>query len=449
MTILVANDVTVVDLQLAVQALIGRLGSLSGPEASSQLREVAQLAATVDALRVGLVNVVRDSEVWRDSDPNGTPASFLRQEHVLDQRHAKSDLRAAESFDRYPSLARAARDGAISREKVDLILMFGRRNIQREAALPEFIDIFIELAQKVTVCELRRTLQLWADQIDPVTTAADDCDAYSRRELYVHQLGDGFKLDGFFPHEQGLQVVAALNAALAAQWRQRESGSADKGSRAANGADDGWAGQDQLAPSTAAQRADAFIAAIIEPILESGQLPTCGGAPATFNVVVPLERLANPNQSASVEELHHRIKDGSLERFSAIARATNGPGEMVISTTTAQKLSCDATVQRVVLSPAGKPLDIGRRTRVIPEQIRTALIIRDGGCQFPFCPKPAGWAEGHHVQHWSQGGSTSLDNLILLCSRHHHQVHSDNIPIELDADGIPRVRLEHRFRDRS
>jgi hypothetical protein len=30
----------------------------------------------------------------------------------------------------------------------------------------------------------------------------------------------------------------------------------------------------------------------------------------------------------------------------------------------------------------------------------------------------------HHIQHWIDGGPTSLENLILLCGHHHRLVHA-------------------------
>ncbi|HEY3834373.1 MAG TPA: HNH endonuclease signature motif containing protein, partial [Acidimicrobiia bacterium] len=33
------------------------------------------------------------------------------------------------------------------------------------------------------------------------------------------------------------------------------------------------------------------------------------------------------------------------------------------------------------------------------------------------------WCEAHHVIPWWAGGATNLDNLVLLCSFHHHVVH--------------------------
>ena len=34
--------------------------------------------------------------------------------------------------------------------------------------------------------------------------------------------------------------------------------------------------------------------------------------------------------------------------------------------------------------------------------------------------------EAHHVIHWLRGGLTDLDNLVLLCHRHHWMVHEGN-----------------------
>ncbi|NQU36957.1 MAG: DUF222 domain-containing protein [Actinobacteria bacterium] len=445
MTIELLGQATVDDAMFVVNALQTQKGDLTGPDASAQLARVSVLAAQLDAYRISLVATIRSSEVWRESDPNGTPASFLRNVHVMDHRQAKADLRTAAAFERFPELEQACRDGRVSREKVDAILSFGLRNKHREDALGEFLSIFVELAERVKISDLKRMLILWADQIDPVPPANDERDAHQRRELRIHQLGDGFKLDGFFGRDQGMQIMVALNAAL--ELHRRENPDAKDAAKNDRERDE-HGETTRMSSATAAQRADAFIESIIMPMFESSSFPTAGGAPANVCVFVPLNRLQHPSMAAEADEVEQRMADGTMRLHSATIRCTNGPGEMLISAAKAQQLSCDATVQRIVLSPAGKPLDIGRRTRVIPEQIRTALVVRDGGCAFPFCDKPSGWTEGHHIQHWSQGGPTCLDNLVLLCSRHHHQIHSEQIPIEFDQSGIPRVALEHRYRER-
>ena len=102
-----------------------------------------------------------------EKDPNATPVSFLREELVVDHHEAKADLRAAESCERFPELAQACRDGRVDRDKMDLILRVGLRNRQRERALPRFMNIFIDLAASAPTSQLRKALELWADQIDP------------------------------------------------------------------------------------------------------------------------------------------------------------------------------------------------------------------------------------------------------------------------------------------
>ena len=89
-----------------------------------------------------------------------------------------------------------------------------------------------------------------------------------------------------------------------------------------------------------------------------------------------------------------------------------------------------------VASAAGSAgvLDIGRRTRTIPAAIRRALWIRDRGCRFPGCPHTR-FLHGHHIRHWLHGGRTSLNNLVLLCPRHHRAVHEDGFAITIASDG--------------
>jgi len=81
-------------------------------------------------------------------------------------------------------------------------------------------------------------------------------------------------------------------------------------------------------------------------------------------------------------------------------------------------------------------LDVGRRTRTIPPALRRALQARDRGCRFPGCG--VRHAQGHHLQHWANGGPTRLDNLSLLCWRHHRAVHEEGYQVARDADGALR-----------
>ena len=68
-------------------------------------------------------------------------------------------------------------------------------------------------------------------------------------------------------------------------------------------------------------------------------------------------------------------------------------------------------------------IDVGRAKRVVAGPTKRALNARDGHCRWPGCDRAASKSSAHHVVHWIHGGSSDLDNLILLCHRHHWMVH--------------------------
>ena len=104
-----------------------------------------------------------------------------------------------------------------------------------------------------------------------------------------------------------------------------------------------------------------------------------------------------------------------------------------VSAETSRRLACDAGKVVMKHDAEGKILDVGRRTRTIPTAIRRALTSRDESCRFPGCGSKH--CEAHHLKHWANGGETSLDNLVLLCRRHHRAVHEEGYRIERAVDG--------------
>ncbi len=94
----------------------------------------------------------------------------------------------------------------------------------------------------------------------------------------------------------------------------------------------------------------------------------------------------------------------------------------VLSNETVRRIGCDAALVRLLESGDGEPLDVGRKTRVIPPAIRRALKRRDGGCRFPGCDRTK-FVDGHHIEHWADGGETRLSNLVSVCRYHHGLLH--------------------------
>jgi hypothetical protein len=122
-----------------------------------------------------------------------------------------------------------------------------------------------------------------------------------------------------------------------------------------------------------------------------------------------------------------------------------------------KRICCDSHAVVLTENEQGEPLSIGRKTRLVPKAIERALHARDHGCcRFPGCGNRR-YLHSHHVEHWSNGGETSLVNLILLCTKHHTLVHEGGFRIERDfrnrwfflrPDGVAVPECGYRSSDR-
>jgi hypothetical protein len=166
--------------------------------------------------------------------------------------------------------------------------------------------------------------------------------------------------------------------------------------------------------------------------LDAALLPRVGGQRPHLQVTTSLETLVGAAGAPA----------GMLERA--------GP----IGTPTVQRLACDASVTRVLLGSDSAVVDVGRARRLPSGPTRRALHARHGGCEWPGCDRPASWTAAHHIKHWAHGGTTDLNNLVLLCHRHHSLVHEGGWDLVRGADGemisvapVPVVRWQSRAPD--
>ncbi len=111
-----------------------------------------------------------------------------------------------------------------------------------------------------------------------------------------------------------------------------------------------------------------------------------------------------------------------------------------VSAETSRRMACDSSVVHWHENDAGEPLNIGRKTRSIPPAIRRALKRRDGGCRFPGCSSTR-FVDAHHIRHWADGGETSMNNLVLLCRRHHRLVHEEGFGVQAGPFGASHFTL--------
>jgi hypothetical protein len=110
-----------------------------------------------------------------------------------------------------------------------------------------------------------------------------------------------------------------------------------------------------------------------------------------------------------------------------------------VAPATLARLACSGSLRRVLTGPTGAVLDLGRARRYATPAQRKALAVRDRGCLIPGCPVPATDCDIHHPQAWSDNGATDLENLVLLCSRHHTETH-DGVWQIVTANGLPWIR---------
>src|SRR5690606_19412605 len=188
---------------------------------------------------------------------------------------------------------------------------------------------------------------------------------------------------------------------------------------------------DEPAPTFPQKRADALVAMadLAMTALAADGKPACTAD--KYQVVVHVEaNRAQENVSAETPEQGHCTLESDA-------------GHFPLDAATARRLACDATLVTVLEDGAGTVLNVGRKTRAIPPAIRRALTLRDQGCRFPGCCETR-FVDAHHIHHWCDGGETRLDNLVLLCRRHHGLLHQESFAIVKGAEGLEFVRSDGR-----
>ena len=160
----------------------------------------------------------------------------------------------------------------------------------------------------------------------------------------------------------------------------------------------------------------------------------------------------NPIDTDAATEPDHENGSGSGDRGGGDAAADRGayrdlfgdgtsvgwlPWMGPLSRNTSRQLACDCLLTAIVMDENGNPLNLARTARTVTAKQKRALTARDHGCAFPGCGKPAAWTEGHHIWHWTDGGPTDMNNLVLLCGFHHRLIHHSDWDVFIGTDQHP------------
>src|SRR6266568_3468526 len=381
-----------------MRSVVGERGRRTSEQAFEEINSIlGQLAE--DDLNAVPAETMGDDVIALQRIGNRVQAEvlrWLRWKCNLTQPAASRHVDVARQLEGLPLTTQAFSDGDISYTHVSLIATTAKQLGDQMEAHAE--DILVTAAKELDPLRLRRATAQLRHCLQPDEVLKDANDQHERRYLYLSQTFDGmFRIDGQLDAEGGAVLETAINSVMGPPT-----------------ADDN---------RTAAQRrADAWVD-IARRQLDIGQLPQVGGQKPHLMVTVDIATLTKTPGSQAAE----------LEWAQPI------PAE------TARRFACDCTIMPVFMGAESHQVDAGRTSRVIPPSMRRALIARDRHCRFPGCDRPVAWTQGHHLEHWADGGPTLPFNLALLCGRHHHLTHEGGIRLEWGADGelhaIPRNQL--------
>ena len=363
---------------------------------------IAELAARLHAATYELLVLLREFDE-RAGWNNGflSCAHWLHWRTGIDLGAAREKVRVAKALATLPLVSAVMQRGAISYAKVRAITRVATAD--NEASL-------LDLALAGNCAHVERFVRAWR-RVDRVVAAKRTATQHLHRQLSTWVDDDGMVvIRGRLTPEVGAVVQRAIEAA------------ADRLFRETSGAPTGNAMAEDLTP--AQRRADA-LALLAESALAANF--DGGTAGDRYQVVLHVSADAaveSPSES-STQSASPAALDGVIEV---------DHGALYVSTETSQRLACDASLVHMRHDAEGEVLDVGRKTRTIPPSIRRALAARHTGCRFPGCTSRR--CDAHHVTHWSDGGVTRLDNLVLLCRRHHRAVHEGGFAVIRGLGGV-------------
>jgi len=266
-------------------------------------------------------------------------------------------------------------------------ISYSKARALTRVATPNTEERLLRFAKSGTASHVDRLARAWR-RVDRNAENQEAEQRHRSRALLVYQDADGmFVIRGRLTPEVGAVVRQALAAAC------------DRMSAEAYVNPPG-----QYTPTMAQRQADA-LGLIAQAALHHELDP---GAPGErYQVVVHVDApvLADPDQPGQ----------------SAFEDGVNSSAEE------SRRIACDASRVIMTHDATGRVVEVGARTRTIPPALRRALQHRDRGCRFPGCGSR--FTQGHHIQHWANGGPTTLLNLALLCRRHHRAVHQDGFQV--------------------
>ena len=359
---------------------------------------------------------VRGGGLVPDADQSGatcpTPA-WLRTVTRTTGSSAGSRIRTSVRLRELPAVADAIVDGLLTDEHGrQLARLVGK--IDPAALLrsqPELIEVARRTDPQQLASYVSHLLATWCEP----DLAAEEEAAEDRAFLQLRDTDRGSVRGSFEVPHAGAEVIRTVLETLA-----RRDGDSDT-------------------RSAGRRRADALVD-VFGLALRFGELPDAGGSRPVLTYVVPAwwsTVLAAAMTRTLRDPLATEQPDGAVGSLGLTpsAETTCGftldldrhPGQDCASApwtgpatrTRISTLLCDAQIQRAVLDSDGQILSLTSVTDQITNAQRRAVAARDRCCTAKGCSRPPAFCDVHHLRARADGGATSIDNLVLLCRRHH------------------------------
>jgi len=368
------------------ELLTANPAGLDDDSLNERLEQLIAVGERIEAARLRTVGEWDARAMWA-YDGAGNGGAWLAAKGQMGRSAAGGLVRAARRLRTMPHTAAALADGTLGPAKARLFT--GVINARTEQAFAECEEMLVAEAAPLTVDQTATMLRYWEIQADADGANDDANGAHDANVLHLSQTWRGrWRLDANFDPDCGAVLAGVLGAI------------ADELHHAAR--DNG-----EATPPAPKLRADA----LIEMARRAAGAKRFTSRPLVWVV-------------ADLQTLQSGV--GACEIVGA------GP----ITAETARRLACDAGVARVLTDGPSAVVDLGVTSRTATASQRRLLALRHGGgCVFPGCDRPPDWCDAHHIHHWINGGPTDLDNLILVCSHHHHRLHEGGFSVRRHLDG--------------
>ncbi|WP_199424838.1 HNH endonuclease signature motif containing protein [Actinotalea solisilvae] len=410
-----------------LSALADGAARLTASERAALLRSVDQAIGTLSAARGRVLVAERRAGTWRGhGDP--TFEAWRARTSRSGVRPVLAQLRQADAADHLPRLGEAAHDGVVTPDHLDAVgrVVAGAAPPVRAAlATPEAQAELLAVARRVDAGTFGRAAARIAARLDPRGLERSHQAQRAARYLHVTDGADGTRVNGLLDRMAGHRLRLALEAVTprpaADDERTSEQRRADALEVLAGAvlADPGTQSGAAVRPHVSFHLSDRTWAGIRADRARRTAASATGTAEGT----------RTEHGDVSLEPV--TLDDGTPVPMSEVARAL-----------------CDCALTRIVMDSDGVPLDLGRTARTYTGAQRRAVVARDRGCGWPGCDGQARWSEVHHMRWWDRdGGVTSVENGVLLCTFHHHEVHRRDLTIAREGPPDHDRRVSYRFTD--